>query len=137
MRAGEHGGDALSALLDGELGPEEERALLAHLSACAACAADLEAERSVRSAVRRLPVVEPPFGLYERLLLRQSRRRGLVAAAGGVAASLALVVLATPRPSTVDPPVPDLVEVHAAASSRTGDPVSQLAPAGVPVTFRP
>ena len=64
-----HPGDALSALLDGELSPDEEAEVQAHLVACVACRRELE-------AVRRGPAAgsgpcrrsSRPFGLYERML---------------------------------------------------------------------
>jgi anti-sigma factor RsiW len=64
----EHPGELLSAYLDGELTPAERDQVDAHLESCPACRADLDEERDVRSAVRGLPAVDPPFGFYERIL---------------------------------------------------------------------
>ncbi|MBU1226075.1 MAG: zf-HC2 domain-containing protein, partial [Actinobacteria bacterium] len=58
-----HPGDLLSALLDGELTPEEIGAVSEHLDMCAACRAELEATAAARTALRSLPVLDPPPGL--------------------------------------------------------------------------
>jgi hypothetical protein len=44
--------------------------------------------------------------------------------------------LRVPQQSSVTPPVNQLVEDHAATASVAGDPVSELVPVGVPVSFR-
>jgi Putative zinc-finger len=64
----EHPEELLSAYLDGELTPAERAYVDEHLATCALCRGDLEGEREVRSALRDLPDVEPPFGFYERIL---------------------------------------------------------------------
>jgi hypothetical protein len=64
------------------------------------------------------------------------RRLGMAALAGSAAAALAVVGLATPREAPVSPSVARLVEAHATGASLEGDPVSRLAPLGVPVNFR-
>lgn len=61
-------GELLSALLDGELTPAEEAEVRAWLDTDPDARADLEALAAVRSAVRALPAVDPPFGFYERML---------------------------------------------------------------------
>jgi anti-sigma factor RsiW len=136
---GDHLGDRLSALLDGELAGDEVRDADAHLAECEQCRAELDATASTRSLVRALPAVEPPFGFYERLTRRRRSmwRRGVAAVAGGAAAAAVLVVLVTPPADRVGPPVGDLVERHAATASAGGDPVTEFAPVGVPVRFTP
>ncbi|HEX2040182.1 MAG TPA: zf-HC2 domain-containing protein [Acidimicrobiales bacterium] len=117
-----HLGDAISALLDGELSAEEEAVVRAHLDECAACREELAAVERVRRLVRGLPVVE-----------RRARRRGpsrvAAVAAGAVAAAASIVFLATASaPQAPGPPSVDrLVDVHA-TSGATAEPVSQLTP---------
>jgi anti-sigma factor RsiW len=138
-----HEGDALSALLDGELSGADERRARAHLAACSACAAELEAVGQARSWLRALPPVDPPAGFRRRLLegatgevvRLRTRRAGLAALAAGAAASVALLGLVSPGEPPATPRVGQLIESHATAVGG-GDPVSQLVPAGVPVSFR-
>ena len=133
-----HLGDVLSALLDGELDPATAAAAQAHLDDCHTCAAELAAVAGTRSVVRGLPTVDPPFGFYERLLRRRSNwRRGVAALVGTAAAAVTRVTYAAPGAAPVQPRVADAVATHAATASVTGDPLSQLAPAGVPVSFKP
>ncbi|HJV08320.1 MAG TPA: zf-HC2 domain-containing protein, partial [Acidimicrobiales bacterium] len=66
---GSHLGDALSALLDGELPVAQADQAHAHLAQCPVCAHELAAVTQARSWVRALPPVDPPFGFYERMLL--------------------------------------------------------------------
>jgi anti-sigma factor RsiW len=135
--AGDHPTDALSALLDAELAAADELVVRAHLAGCPACAAELHAVAEARSWVRGLPAVDPPFGFYERLLATPRRRRwaaaSLVAAA---AASVAFVGVLPAREAPVNPAVATLIRTHAVTASVDGDPVSQLATVGVPMSFR-
>ena len=142
---GGHLGDLLSALLDRELSVEDELAARQHLDGCAGCAAELENVRLARSWVRSLPAVDPPFGFLERILLESERRRagrpslrtrvGVAALAASAAAALALVGITPPRDAPVSPSVARLVEAHATGASLDGDPLSRLAPLGVPVSL--
>ena len=138
-----HLGDLLSGLLDGELAPAEESAATSHLAACPTCAAELEELRAVRGTVRALPLVEPPFGFYERLLRRpppwwQDRRRVVAAAlAGSAAVSVAFLGVSSPGQQPVSPSVASLIEVHATSASVSGDVLSPPTPAGGPVSFGP
>ncbi|MDQ6928975.1 MAG: zf-HC2 domain-containing protein [Actinomycetota bacterium] len=136
-----HLGDALSALLDGELSSEEELAAEGHLGGCETCTAEFEEVRAVRASIRSLPPQPPPFGFVERLARphhvsgrRRRRRVGLAALTATAAASFAALFLAAPANAPVSPQMTRLVEAHATSSS--GDPISQLAPVGVPVSFR-
>src|SRR4051794_38035441 len=149
-----HLGDLLSALLDGELEYGEAAGARAHLQGCPFCRAELEATATTRALVRGLPMIDPPAGLIEGVLLQPAnviplgaaRDRGAVhrrlarplAALGGVAAAAAVIVLSlSPRPPhTATPPVSTFVDAHAGASSN-GDPVSGLAPVAVPASFSP
>ncbi|MDP8937936.1 MAG: zf-HC2 domain-containing protein [Actinomycetota bacterium] len=136
-----HLGDLLSALLDGELPPSAEAAARAHLAGCEACAAELDATRAVRLAVRALPAVEPPFGFYERMRPSsrpwwRDHRRTVAAALAGSAAASALFLGASSAPQQpVSPSVATLIEAHATSASVSGDVLSTLTPAGVPVSL--
>ena len=141
-----HLGDLLSALLDRELSGEEELAARRHLEACDRCTAELEDVRLARGWVRSLPAVEPPFGFIEhiiygpeprRYVARPSVRRrvGVAALAASAAAAVALIGVTPPRDNPVSPSVARLVEAHATGASVDNDPLSRLAPLGVPVSF--
>jgi anti-sigma factor RsiW len=145
-----HLGDALSALLDGELAGSQEQAARAHLAGCAGCAAELAAVGAARSWVRGLPPVDPPFGFYERILLDARRpaavalvpdratlrRRAGIAALGAAAAAVTVLGVGSPSPRPVSPEVPRMVEVHATSASFGADDIlGKLAPVGVPVSF--
>lgn len=139
--AEDHLGDVLSGLLDGELTADEEAAALAHVSRCRVCAAELEATRGVRLTVRALPPVEPPFGFHERMRLsprpwwRDHRRTVAAALAGSAAASALFLGASTPPEQPVSPSVATLIEAHATSASVSGDVLSTLTPAGVPVSY--
>ena len=132
-----HLGDLLSALLDGELAPGQAEAARAHLAGCPLCSAELDAVGGARAWVRGLPPVDPPFGLYERMLRSRHRwaRAGLAAFTAGAAVSIGLVAVSSPREAPVSPPVANLVDAHAATASVAGDPLSQLVPVATPVSF--
>lgn len=138
----------LSGLLDEELSPQERAAAELHLAACPACAAELDVVRTARGWVRGLPAVDPPFGSFERLVLDSRheslrpygpssfrRRLGVAAVAASTAAALALLGIAPPQEAPVSPSVARMVEAHATGASLEGDPLSRLAPLGVPVSF--
>lgn len=132
-----HPGEGLSALLDGELSPQEEAEVQAHLVSCMTCRHEMETVQLARLWVRALPPVEPPFGLYERMLLpyRPGRRRVAMALLGAAAAVAAVLVSVAPAPQQpVSPQVATLIEAHA-TSAADGDPLTNLAPAGVPVSI--
>lgn len=142
-----HLGDLLSGLLDDELSPEERSVAERHLAVCRSCTAELAAVRTARGWVRALPAVDPPFGFFERLVLESRkpavrpyantvrRRLGVAAVAASAAAALALLGIAPPQDAPVSPSVARMVEAHATGASLEGDPLSRLAPLGVPVSF--
>lgn len=113
-----HPGDLLSALLDGELARGEHRDVTAHLDGCEQCRADFEAITSARSALRSLPVLDPPEGLLPepRLPRRLWWQRPVLAwaAAGAAALAVAIGLVA----GTTTPPEPmdlgDLAGQHTA-----------------------
>ena len=87
-----HPGDALSALLDGELTMADEAAVRRHLDGCGSCRAELDEVAAARQAVRGLPAVAPPAGFVGEVVdgRRRADRRGVAVTL--VAAALALVV---------------------------------------------
>lgn len=134
MSTGSHLGDLVSALVDGELDAEEEKLANAHLDECRSCSAELSATLEMRSVLRSLPPVGPrrPLVAWVPAVGRRSRAAGLVAAA---AASVALLVLSgVERDSPSAPQVSELVQVHSTAPVNL-DPMSQLAPAVIPVSL--
>ena len=135
-----HAGDALSALLDGELSTAEEAEVRAHVATCDECRAELAATERMRAVVRALPSLDLPPIVVERArwvgrTRRPSRLAGVAAAAAAVAASALFVAAGAGREAPVSPEMGRLVEVHA-TSGANGDPVSQLTPAAVPASFR-
>ena len=146
--ASAHLGDALSGLLDGELAPTMEQGARAHLVGCPACAEELATVDQARRWVRALPLVEPPFGFYDQMLLDRAqptvaasrarstlRRRAGLAALGAAAAAVTVLGVGSPSQAPVTPAVPRLIEAHATSASVGADLLSKLAPAGVPVSF--
>ena len=130
----EHLGEALSALADGQLDPAEEVAAAGHLAGCGACATELAAAQAIRALVRGLPPVEPlrPLVAVPVEQRRPGRLAGVLAAA---AASVAMLALATVQPDAgTGPQVAQLVQVHT-TSPVNADPMSQVAPAALPVSF--
>lgn len=125
-----HLGDLASALVDGQLGDDAAAAATGHLEACPACAADVRAVAEIRALVRGLAPVEPRRPLVA--ATAPARATGLVAAAAAVAALLALAGVERDRPPA--PAVASLVQVHSTAPVNV-DPMSQLAPAAIPVSF--
>lgn len=131
--------DWLSALLDGELSTVEEAAVRAHVDTCDRCRHELAATERVRALVRGLPSLDLPAAVVERTRWvgrrKVSRVGATAAAAVAVAASMAFLVTSSPSDSSVRPEVGQLVDVHA-TSGVGGDPVSQLTPAAIPVSFQ-
>jgi anti-sigma factor RsiW len=134
---GPHLEEVLSAWLDDELAPAARRDAARHLEGCPSCREELDLVARARAAVRALPVHLPPPGFLEDLvppgvsILRPRRRAAWAVAAA--AASVAALFL--PREPSVTPALPALVESHATRASVTGDPLSQLAPIAIPVSF--
>lgn len=129
-----HLGDALSALADGQLDAGDEAAALDHLAGCEPCAAELAAIMAVRTLVRALPPVEPrrPLVAVPAEPRRPGRLAGILAAA---AASVAMVLLSgVQQDAGTGPQVAQLVQVHT-TSPVNAEPMSQLAPAALPVSF--
>jgi anti-sigma factor RsiW len=98
--------DLLDDVVDGTAGPEERAAVLAHLSSCAACAAEERLARALREQGRRLPSsLAPPRDLWpevaERIAAERSpRARWLVGLATAAAVVMGLVSLTHRGPAT-------------------------------------
>jgi anti-sigma factor RsiW len=116
-----HLGDLLSALLDGELTPDEVTAARAHLAGCTTCAVELEAADAARSVLRSLPAVEPPAGFLDSLapplapVIPLHRRSVVLSAVASVAASVLVLALGAGGIRTpFTPQVDGAVQDHAA-----------------------
>lgn len=129
-----HLGDALSALADAELADAELADAQVHLGACPACSAELVATARVRDLVRGLPHLDPRVSLDVRGVETIGRR--WAASAAAVAAAVALVLLTAVGAGQAPTPAPvgRLVQAHA-TSAVNADPLSQLAPAAIPISF--
>lgn len=131
-----HLGEIISSYLDHELSPAARGDADRHLAACPLCRAELADVASGRAAVRDLPVQWPPAGWLHAVGLGDPRARVRRPATWMVAAAAAAVVaLVLPHESRVVPPVPALVDEHATRASVSDDPITQLAPIGVPAGF--
>jgi hypothetical protein len=125
----EHPGDALSALVDGELEPAEDATVRAHVAGCSRCAEELAAIRRSRRLVRLLPGIDVPDDVTTRLLavegpdagdrgsigaLVQRRRLAAFVALAASVAALALVGgPADPGPGFASASFTGAVEAHA------------------------
>jgi hypothetical protein len=125
----EHAGDALSALVDGELDPVDDAAVRAHVAECSQCADELAAIRRSRRLVRLLPGVDVPDDITARLLAvegpsgsghrapRATAQRRRLAATVALAASVAAIALvggpADPGPGPVTASLTGALEAHA------------------------
>jgi anti-sigma factor RsiW len=87
-----HPGDLLSAYLDGEVTRTEAEAVAAHLAACAPCRDEIDDLAAARTALRALPLVDPPPGLLPDAPVIRFRKRRWVWAAPAAAAAVALAV---------------------------------------------
>lgn len=124
--------ELLSALIDGELEPEERRFVHEHLQRCDACREASEEFARVHGFVGELPRLVAPEafvssalrparrGRLARLAWLLRGRRGVVAACLAVAAAAVTAAgLAVPRPAQ-EPPVDRLIARHVAVHSGTG-----------------
>jgi anti-sigma factor RsiW len=134
---GDHLGELLSALVDSELTPEEERQAERHLATCPACRAERDRLAQLRDAVRDLPELDLPPPVWVQVMRVGRRRVRPTAFVGAAAAAVALLgLVAVPaQQHHVTPQMAHLVRVHAASSG--SEPVTGLAPATVNAKFAP
>lgn len=101
-----HPSELIGAYLDGELHGSELNDLLAHLSSCGKCSAEVTEIQQVRTAVRSLPIIDLPEGLVpeaDPVVVPLHRNKGIWAgvAAAVVIAVIAIAALVTPPPGSV------------------------------------
>ena len=127
---GDHPGDLLSALLDGELDPDATAEVEAHVAGCPACRHDLADVAGVRDALRDAPRLAAPPTFARDLVRarhRASRRGVAVALAAASVVVVAGLALAPSNPDTsADHPslalMSDAAQVRADLTARTTTP---------------
>ena len=147
MTVDHHPGDALSALLDGELEADEAAAVRAHVDTCTDCRVELDVLRDTRVRLRSMAAVEPPAEFAAWLdsagVVVPMRRRRLLAANVGAAAAAAVAAVALlggPAPAAAVAPEPEgAVEQHDATVSATSAGLGLVGPrrASSPTTMPP
>jgi len=114
--------ERLEALVEGDLGPAEREVVESHCRLCAACGLERVRAEALRSALRDLPVLDPPSELLDRV--RQAAaaearfrwRPEWSAAAVAVAAAMLLAVgVALMRPAVGLVPGPQVHRARAEA----------------------
>jgi anti-sigma factor RsiW len=142
--------DLLSAYLDDEVTPDERATVDAHLETSAEWREILTELRESRALLRGLPTREAPTGFWDGVLQpdiappvsidrERRRRRGAKVVgwlAGAAAAAAIAAVVLVPGEARVKPAVGTLVSTHAARSSQSDDPTTQLAPVAMPMRLR-
>ena len=122
--------EILSALIDGELDPDERRFVHEHLQACADCREIADELSHVHGLVGKLPrlvapvsfvsdVLEPPKVSAPRQVASvalRGRRRWIAVGAAAAALGITLAGLVTPAPAE-EPPVDALIERHVSVHS--------------------
>lgn len=117
--------EILSALIDGELSPEERRFVHDHLQQCTDCREASEEFAHIHGLVNELPsLVAPESFVSEALRPRtpsraarvatwplMGRRRWFVAGAAAAAVGVTLAGLAAPQPAS-EPPIDQLIARH-------------------------
>lgn len=151
--------DLLSACLDDEATAEERALVERELESSAEWRTVLEELRETRTLLRSLPLHDAPAGFWAEVgeasdggtddgaagggrppaapasITARRRRRTRVAGwvAGAAAAAAIVAVVLVPQETRVKPQVGTLVTSHAARSSVSDEPASQLAPVATPV----
>jgi anti-sigma factor RsiW len=93
-----HSGEALSALLDGELDEREAEAVGRHLAGCLACCLEMARLSDARRRLRSMATVAAPSELTERTRARIGWQRRAVALAAVLGSAGAGLVLWAARP---------------------------------------
>lgn len=119
--------DVLSALVDGECGPEEQRWAHSHLRDCAECRSVADGLAAVSDLLSGLPRLAAPPEVVDGALSfpgRRPRLRWVAAAAAAVAVGVSLGGLAAPAERT-EPPVEVFMTRHVGVnhSSQVGGQV--------------
>ncbi len=136
--------DLLSAYLDDELDAGERARVERQLEESAEWRELHRELRETRELLRGLPIRDAPAGFFDGLLERgvtgavpidAKRRRTRIVSwvAGGAAAAAIVAVVLVPGQTRVKPAVATFVSSHAARSSVSEEPVSELAPVAGPV----
>jgi anti-sigma factor RsiW len=154
--------EMLSAYVDGEVTDAEREVIEARIERDDTWRHIVAEVIVARDAVRGLPEREAPAGFWLRVLTRVAEtaddeaaiaasadvvslaratprripRWGALAAAA-IAVVVGVAVAAPQRNDEVAPSLTDVADQHAAATSTQSDPVTNLAPAAVPVQFGP
>jgi anti-sigma factor RsiW len=132
-----HLGDRLSSLLDNELPADEVAAARRHLQDCETCAGELAEIERTSQLLRGLEAPKPPESFVPGLLRRHRRVTLFVVAASVIAGSGAALVFAlSPPRQSVTPPVNRFERIHA-TSTPSPDPITEMAPVGVPTGTSP
>lgn len=122
--------EILSALIDGELDPEERRFVHEHLQQCDACREASEEFAHIHGMVGDLPRLIAPEAFVSAALrprersrvgstaiwVLSGRRRWFVAGIAAAAAAVTLAGLAAPQPAT-EPPVDRFIARHVTVHS--------------------
>jgi len=119
---GSHSADRLSAYLDGELTSKENKDVAEHVLACRECRSDLQEFDRARIAIRALPGVDAPEGLFPEVppaAVGGRRRVGTLTAVALGAAALLALFFGLVRNTAEDPvfTIEDLGNYHVARAS--------------------
>lgn len=90
-----HPADLISAYLDGELNAVETTEIESHLADCGECASELDDVTAARSALRGLPMLDPPVwvGRVDVVPIQSAKSRRAQGFTRWVAAAAASVIL--------------------------------------------
>lgn len=121
---GNHAGELLSALVDGELSEDERQRVEAHLDGCSRCSHELHLLERSRAALLALPELEPPGDFIGAIVARRHRLilRGALGSFA-VALASAVLMLATdlaPAPA-VQPELASLTAEHSTTAVTAPD----------------
>lgn len=111
-----HLGELISAYLDGEASPDEADRVVEHVASCERCRNEMADVHLARNAVRGLPIVEVPEGLFDTGVdadVIPLHRRTMAWVAAAAAAVLIFVVSASiAAPDAIGVTLSDLSRYH-------------------------